>query len=49
MGLLVIILGVIIWLMLSPLIGLLVVIAGLIMLFVPAVPYGYSHWRRPPP
>jgi len=48
MGLLLIILGVVIWLLLSPLVGLLLVIVGLVLLFVPGVPYGYSSWRRGP-
>lgn len=45
MALLLIILGLVIWLLLSPLIGALLLIAGLILLFVPAVPGGYASWR----
>jgi hypothetical protein len=45
MGLLLIILGLVIWLLLSPLLGLLMVVIGLILLFVPGVPYGYSSYR----
>jgi hypothetical protein len=46
MGLLLVILGIVIWLLLSPLLGLILVIVGLVMLFVPAVPYGYHSYRR---
>jgi hypothetical protein len=45
MALLLIILGLVIWLLLSPLLGLLMVVIGLILLFVPGVPYGYSSYR----
>jgi hypothetical protein len=45
MGLLLIILGIVIWLLASPLIGLILVIVGIVMLFVPGVPYGYSSYR----
>lgn len=45
MGLLLIILGIVIWLLVSPLIGLILVLVGLVLLFVPGVPYGYSSWR----
>jgi hypothetical protein len=45
MGLLLTILGIVIWLLLSPLLGLILVIVGIIMLFVPGVPYGYSSYR----
>jgi Flp pilus assembly protein TadB len=45
MGLLLIILGLVIWLLLSPLLGLLMIVIGLILLFVPGVPYGYSSYR----
>lgn len=48
MGLLLIVLGIVIWLLLSPLLGLILVVIGLILLFVPGVPYGYSSWRRHP-
>lgn len=51
MGLLLIILGIIFWFFISTLLGLLCIVIGLILLFVPGVPYGYSSWRgrRPPP
>jgi hypothetical protein len=45
MGLLLIILGIVIWLLLSPIIGLILVIVGIVLLFVPGVPYGYSSYR----
>jgi hypothetical protein len=45
MGLLLIILGIVIWLLVSPLIGLILVILGIVLLFVPGVPYGYSSYR----
>ena len=45
MGLLLIILGIVIWLLLSPLLGLILVLIGIVLLFVPGVPYGYSSYR----
>jgi hypothetical protein len=50
MGLLLIVLGIVIWLLLSPTIGLILVLVGIVLLFVPGVPYGYSSWhgRRGP-
>lgn len=45
MGLLLIILGIVIWLLLSPILGLILVIIGIVLLFVPGVPYGYSSYR----
>lgn len=48
MGLLLIVLGLIIWLLLSPALGIILVVLGVILLFVPGVPYGYSSWRRGP-
>jgi hypothetical protein len=45
MGLLLLILGIVIWLLLSPLIGLILIIVGIIMIFVPGAPYGYSSYR----
>jgi hypothetical protein len=45
MALLLIILGIVIWLLLSPLLGLILVIVGIVLLFVPGVPYGYSSYR----
>ena len=51
MGLALILIGIVLWLLLSPLLGLILVIIGLILLFVPAAPYGYGWYRgrRPPP
>lgn len=51
MGLLLIILGLVIWLLLSPLIGLILVIVGIVLLLVPGTPYGYGWYRgrRGPP
>jgi hypothetical protein len=45
MGLLLVILGIVIWLLVSPLIGIILVILGIVLLFVPGVPYGYSSYR----
>jgi hypothetical protein len=45
MGLLLLILGIVIWLLLSPLIGLILIIVGIILIFVPGAPYGYSSYR----
>ena len=52
MGLLLIILGIIFWFTISTLLGIICIVIGLILLFVPQVPYGYSSWRGrrgPPP
>jgi hypothetical protein len=52
MGLLLIILGVILWLFVSPIVGLVLVVVGVVLLFVPGPFYGYSYWngrRSPPP
>lgn len=49
MGLALILIGVLIWLLLSPLLGIILVVIGIILLFVPGAPYGYSTWRRGPP
>lgn len=45
MGLMLIVLGIVIWLLLSPLIGLILVLVGIVLIFVPGVPYGYSSYR----
>jgi hypothetical protein len=45
MGLLLIVLGVVIWLLLSPTIGLILLLIGIVLIFVPGAPYGYSTWR----
>lgn len=52
MGLALIIIGqIVIWLWLSPLIGLILVIVGVLLLFVPGPFYGYGWYRgrRGPP
>gem|GEM_PF-2017108 len=52
LGLALILIGVVLWAALHwVLIGLLCIIVGIILLFVPGVPYGYSTWRgrRGPP
>ncbi len=46
MGLLLIILGLVIWLMLSPMLGIILIVIGIILLFIPAVPYGYHSYHR---
>lgn len=51
MGLALILIGLVVLLLWSTLIGGLLIVVGLILLFVPGVPYGYSTWRgrRGPP
>lgn len=50
MGLLLVLLGLVLWLLVSPLLGLILIVIGIVLLFVPGVPYGYGSWRnRPPP
>lgn len=49
MALMLIVLGIVLWLLVAPTIGLILIVVGVILLFVPAVPYGYSSWRRGPP
>ena len=46
MGLLLVILGIVLWLLGYALIGIILLVIGLVLLFVPGVPYGYSSWRR---
>jgi hypothetical protein len=46
MGLILVILGIVIWLLLSPLLGIILVVIGVLLLFVPGAPYGYSSWHR---
>jgi hypothetical protein len=50
MGLLLIVLGIIFWFFLSTVLGIICIIIGLVLLFVPNT-YGYSDWRgrRGPP
>jgi len=45
LGLLLIILGIVLWFLISPTLGIICIIIGIILLFIPAVPYGYSSWR----
>jgi len=51
MGLALILIGIVVWLLLAPTIGLILVVIGIILLFVPGSPYGYGWYRgrRPPP
>jgi hypothetical protein len=51
MGILLIVLGIIFWFTISGLLGLICIVIGLCLLFVPHT-YGYSDWRGrrgPPP
>lgn len=50
MGLALILIGIVIWLLVSPIVGIVLVVCGIILLFVPHT-YGYSDWRgrRGPP
>lgn len=48
MALLLVILGLVFWLALGwTVLGIILLIVGLVLLFVPAVPYGYHSWRGP--
>jgi len=51
LGVALLLIGILVWLFLNPLIGIILVIVGIILIFVPGVPYGYSSWHRrgPPP
>lgn len=51
MGLFLIVLGLIFWLFWSATLGLILIIIGIALFFLPAAPYGYSSWRgrRGPP
>jgi uncharacterized membrane protein YccF (DUF307 family) len=53
LGLALVLIGIILWVALGwVLIGLICIVVGIILLFVPGVPYGYSSWhgrRGPPP
>jgi hypothetical protein len=51
MGLALVLIGIVIWLLLSPLLGLILVIVGILLLFVPGPFYGYGWYRgrRGPP
>lgn len=46
MALALIIVGLVVWLLFSSAVGAILMIIGLILLFVPAVPWGYSDWRN---
>lgn len=46
MGLALVLIGVLLWALLGwTVIGLLLIIVGLVLLFVPGVPYGYHSYR----
>lgn len=46
MGLLLILLGLLLWLLAGwSVVGLILIIVGLVLLFVPGVPYGYHSYR----
>lgn len=50
MGIALILIGVLVWLLLSPLIGLILVVVGILLLFAPwpgAYGYGWYRGRRP--
>jgi len=52
MGLLLIVIGLLVWLLAAmPLLGLILIIIGIVLLFAPGPFYGYSYWhgRRAPP
>lgn len=52
MGLVVILIGIVVALAVNAFWGLVIIAIGIALLFVPAVPYGYSSWRGrrgPPP
>lgn len=50
MGLALIVIGILVWLLLSPIIGIVLVVLGVLLLFVPNT-YGPADWRgrRGPP
>jgi Zn-dependent membrane protease YugP len=52
LGLLLLLLGLVLWVVGYPTIGIILIVVGAILFFVPTVPYGYSSWRGrrgPPP
>ena len=52
MALALIVIGLVVTFLLSFTVGLVLVLIGVVLLFVPAVPYGYGSWRGrrgPPP
>lgn len=47
MGLLLIIAGLLLWLLAGwTLVGVILIVIGLVLLFVPGAPYGYSSYRN---
>lgn len=47
LGLLLIIIGLVLWLLtVYNTVGVILFVIGLVLLFVPGVPYGYSDYRR---
>jgi hypothetical protein len=46
MALALIIIGLIVWLLLNATLGIILLVIGLVLLFVPAAPYGPTTWRR---
>jgi hypothetical protein len=46
-----VLIGLVVAIFLSTLLGVLLMVVGFILMFVPSVPYGYSSWRgrRGPP
>lgn len=51
MGLLLVIIGFVIWLLGHFLIGIILIAVGIVLIFIPQVPYGYGWYRgrRGPP
>jgi hypothetical protein len=51
MGLLLVVLGIVLWLFVSSTVGIVLVVVGVVLLFVPGPFYGYGYWHRrsPPP
>ena len=50
MGLILIIVGLLLWLLGGYfIVGIVLIVVGLILVFVPGAPYGYGSWRRGPP
>lgn len=51
MGLALVLVGIIVWAFLNALIGIILIIVGLVLIFVPGTPYGYGWYRgrRGPP
>lgn len=51
MGLALVLVGIIVWAFLNAFIGIILIIVGLVLIFVPGTPYGYGWYRgrRGPP